>query len=129
MVRVHVRLDACVSYVCCVYVRNRHVVVVLAHESAAAEVEEVAEGSYMHTQRKRTYTHYHAQKQEGWANAGHELERWEGYRPGNWQIHGSYMLTQIALAVPEFRESGSWLEAGLGRMRLATVVRSGEWKM
>ena len=54
----------------------------------------------------------------------HELERWEGYRPGNWQIHGSYMLTQIALAFPEFRESGSWLEAGLGRMKAPSRIVS-----
>ncbi len=46
----------------------------------------------------------------------YELERWEGYRSGNWQIHGSYMLTQIALTFPEFRESSNWLQLGLQRM-------------
>jgi hypothetical protein len=46
----------------------------------------------------------------------YELERWEGYRPGNWQIHGSYMLTQIALAFPEFKESRDWLKLGLQRL-------------
>ncbi len=46
----------------------------------------------------------------------YELERWEGYRAGNWQIHGSYMLTQIALVFPEFRESPQWLSLGLQRM-------------
>lgn len=45
-----------------------------------------------------------------------ELEQWEGYRPGNWQIHGSYMLVQLALAFPEFRESGEWLRLGLQRV-------------
>lgn len=46
----------------------------------------------------------------------YELERWEGYRPGNWQVHGSYMLVQIALVFPEFRESTAWLEIGLQRI-------------
>jgi Heparinase II/III N-terminus/Heparinase II/III-like protein len=46
----------------------------------------------------------------------YQLQRWEGYRPGNWQIHGSYMLTQIALAFPEFRESKEWLKMGLQRL-------------
>ncbi len=46
----------------------------------------------------------------------HELERWEGYRPGNWQIHGSYMLAQLALVFPEFRESAEWLRVGLQRL-------------
>ncbi len=46
----------------------------------------------------------------------YELERWEGYRPGNWQIHGAYMLAQIALVFPEFRESASWLAIGLQRL-------------
>ena len=46
----------------------------------------------------------------------YELERWEGYRPGNWQIHGAYMLTQLALVFPEFRESRQWLDVGLQRM-------------
>jgi hypothetical protein len=46
----------------------------------------------------------------------HELERWEGYRPGNWQIHGSYMLVQLALVFPEFRESAEWLRVGLQRL-------------
>jgi len=45
-----------------------------------------------------------------------ELERWEGYRPGNWQTHGSYMLVQLALVFPEFRESSEWLRIGLGRL-------------
>jgi hypothetical protein len=46
----------------------------------------------------------------------YELERWEGYRPGNWQVHGSYMLVQIALVFPEFRESAAWLDMGLQRI-------------
>ena len=46
----------------------------------------------------------------------YELERWEGYRPGNWQVHGSYMLVQIALVFPEFRESADWLAIGLQRI-------------
>ena len=46
----------------------------------------------------------------------YELERCEGYRPGNWQIHGSYMLAQLALVFPEFRESSRWLATGLQRM-------------
>ena len=46
----------------------------------------------------------------------YELERWEGYRPGNWQIHGSYMLTQIALAFPEFKDSQEWLKLGVQRL-------------
>jgi hypothetical protein len=45
-----------------------------------------------------------------------EIQRWEGYRPGNWQIHGSYMLAQLALAFPEFKESGEWLTIALQRM-------------
>ena len=47
----------------------------------------------------------------------YELEQWEGYRSGNWQIHGSYMLTQIALTFPEFRESRNWLQLGLQRLK------------
>jgi len=46
----------------------------------------------------------------------YELERTEGYRPGNWQMHGSYMLAQIALTYPEFKESGAWLDLGLRRL-------------
>ncbi len=46
----------------------------------------------------------------------YELQRWEGYRPGNWQIHGSYMLVQLALVFPEFRESSEWFRIGLQRM-------------
>ncbi len=46
----------------------------------------------------------------------YQLQRWEGYRPGNWQIHGSTMLTQIALAFPEFRESKQWLAMGVQRL-------------
>jgi hypothetical protein len=46
----------------------------------------------------------------------YELEEWEGYRPGNWQIHGSYMLVQIALTCEEFKESGDWLRLGLQRL-------------
>ena len=47
----------------------------------------------------------------------YQLQLWEGYRSGNWQIHGSYMLTQIALSFPEFRESKIWLALGLKRMK------------
>lgn len=46
----------------------------------------------------------------------YELERWEGYRSGNWQCHGSYMLAQIALVFPEFRDSQEWLDMALQRM-------------
>jgi hypothetical protein len=46
----------------------------------------------------------------------YELERWEGYRPGNWQVHGSYMLVQLALVFPEMRESTAWLSIGLQRL-------------
>jgi hypothetical protein len=46
----------------------------------------------------------------------YELERWEGYRPGNWQIRGSYMLVQIALVFPEFKEASGWLQMGLQRL-------------
>jgi hypothetical protein len=46
----------------------------------------------------------------------YELQRCEGYRPGNWQVHGSYMLVQLALVFPEFRESPEWLHIGLQRM-------------
>jgi hypothetical protein len=46
----------------------------------------------------------------------YQIEKWEGYRSGNWQVHGSYMLTQISLAFPEFRESASWRALGLQRM-------------
>ncbi len=47
----------------------------------------------------------------------YELERCEGYRPGNWQIHGAFMLTQLGLALPEFTESRQWVEMGLQRMQ------------
>ncbi len=47
----------------------------------------------------------------------YELQRWEGYRPGNWQVHGSYMLAQLALVFPEFKESQEWLTIALQRLR------------
>lgn len=47
----------------------------------------------------------------------YELERGEGYRSGNWQIHGSYMLAQIALVFLEFRESEEWLRMALQRLQ------------
>lgn len=46
----------------------------------------------------------------------YELQKWEGYRSGNWQAHGSYMLAQLALVFPEFRESPEWLAMGLRRL-------------
>ena len=46
----------------------------------------------------------------------YELQKREGYRPGNWQVHGSYMLVQLALAFPEFRESAAWRDLGLLRL-------------
>ena len=46
----------------------------------------------------------------------YELEKWEGYRPGNFQIHGSYMLVQLSLTFPEFREAAEWRRIGLQRM-------------
>lgn len=46
----------------------------------------------------------------------YELERHEGYRPGNWQIVGAYALVQTALLLPEFRESPAWLSVGLARL-------------
>lgn len=47
----------------------------------------------------------------------YELQRWEGYRPGNWQVHGSYMLAQLAMVFPEFKESREWLQLALQRMK------------
>ncbi len=47
----------------------------------------------------------------------YELQRWEGYRPGNWQIVGSYMLVQIAMVFPEFKESPAWLDIALQRLK------------
>lgn len=46
----------------------------------------------------------------------YQLEQWEGYRPGNWQIHGSYMLAQLGMVFPEFKESQEWLKLGLQRL-------------
>jgi hypothetical protein len=46
-----------------------------------------------------------------------ELERWEGYRPGNWQVHGSYMLAELAMVFPEFKKAPEWLAIALQRMR------------
>jgi hypothetical protein len=46
----------------------------------------------------------------------YQLEQWEGYRSGNWQIHGSYMLAQLAMVFPEFKESKEWLKLGLQRL-------------
>ncbi|MEW6510141.1 MAG: alginate lyase family protein [Bacteroidota bacterium] len=74
--------------------------------------------NYMLPYRDRT-TETHRRMMKTMLAAGrwlYQLERWEGYRPGNWQIHGSYMLTQIALVFPEFREAGEWLRMGLQRM-------------
>jgi hypothetical protein len=47
----------------------------------------------------------------------YELQQWEGYRSGNWQVHGSYMLAQLALVFPEFKESQEWLAIALRRMK------------
>ena len=47
----------------------------------------------------------------------YELQRWEGYRPGNWQDYGSYMLAQLALVFPEFKESQEWLAIALQRLK------------
>lgn len=44
------------------------------------------------------------------------LEKWEGYRPGNWQIHGAFMLVQIALTFPEFKEANEWMRIGMQRL-------------
>ena len=46
----------------------------------------------------------------------YQLEQWEGYRSGNWQIHGSYMLAQLAMVFPEFKESKEWLKLALQRL-------------
>lgn len=46
----------------------------------------------------------------------YELERWEGYRSGNWQAVGSYALVLIGLAFSEFKESESWIDMGLQRL-------------
>jgi len=46
----------------------------------------------------------------------YELQKWEGYRAGNWQIHGAYMLAQIAMVFPEFKASRDWLEIALQRL-------------
>ena len=46
----------------------------------------------------------------------YQLEQWEAYRSGNWQIHGSYMLAQLAMVFPEFKESKEWLKLGLQRL-------------
>jgi hypothetical protein len=45
----------------------------------------------------------------------YELQR-RGYRGGNWQIMGSYGLVDIAVRLPEFRESSQWLETGVQRL-------------
>jgi hypothetical protein len=45
----------------------------------------------------------------------YELQR-RGYRDGNWQIMGSYGLVDIAVRVPEFRESPQWREIGVQRL-------------
>ena len=46
----------------------------------------------------------------------YQLEQWEGYRSGNWQIHGSYMLAQLAMVFPEFKDSKEWLKLALQRL-------------
>jgi len=45
----------------------------------------------------------------------YELQR-RGYRGGNWQIMGSYGLVDIAVRLPEFRESPQWLDVGVKRL-------------
>ncbi len=38
------------------------------------------------------------------------------YRGGNWQIMGSFGMVQIGLTIPEFTESGKWVELGVDRL-------------
>ena len=38
------------------------------------------------------------------------------YRAGNWQMMGSYGLVDIAVRLPEFRESPDWLKIGVARL-------------
>jgi hypothetical protein len=38
------------------------------------------------------------------------------FHPYNWQTHTAHTLSYVALAYPEFAESGTWLEHGRGRM-------------
>jgi hypothetical protein len=45
------------------------------------------------------------------------LEDKEGYRPGNWQIHGAYTLLQLGLTFPEMAEASAWLEMGVRRLK------------
>jgi hypothetical protein len=45
------------------------------------------------------------------------LEDKEGYRPGNWQIHGAYTLIQLGLSFPELAESAAWLAMGVHRLK------------
>jgi hypothetical protein len=47
----------------------------------------------------------------------HALEEGEGYRPGNWQIHGAYALLHLGVTFPEFAESAAWLATGIRRLR------------
>ena len=45
----------------------------------------------------------------------YELQQ-RGYRGGNWQIMGSYGLVDIAVRLPEFRESPEWVQVGVERL-------------
>lgn len=45
------------------------------------------------------------------------LEDLEGYRPGNWQMHGAYTLLQLGLSFPEMAESASWMAMGIRRLK------------
>jgi hypothetical protein len=45
----------------------------------------------------------------------YELQR-QGYRDGNWQSTGCRGLVEIAVRLPEFRDSSSWLRLGIQRL-------------
>ena len=46
----------------------------------------------------------------------HQLQREDGYRPGNWQLTGSLAIVYCGSLFPEFREAKKWIATGISRI-------------
>ncbi len=68
------------------------------------------------------YTNRSVQTHERMLKTALGAARWlyelqaRGYRGGNWQIMGSYGLTDIGVRLQEFKEAPEWIETGVARL-------------